>query len=77
MSPPKPATVEAKLEKFARLPDDAIIDDAVVAALMNISPETFRRSARLQELMPRRQFSKRRGGRRKGDVVAVIRGEAA
>jgi hypothetical protein len=73
----KPTNIEAQVFKFDRLPDDACIGDAVVVALLGISAETFRRSERLQRLMPKRQFSKRRHGRRAGDVRAVIRGEAA
>jgi hypothetical protein len=77
MTNPTTKTVEAQLAKFDRLPDDAVVGDPVVAALMNMSPETFRRSTELHKLMPRKQFSKRRGGRRVGDIRAVIRGAAA
>ena len=72
---PRPINVAAKLAEFDRLPNDAIVDDPVAAALLNMSIDTFRRTN--IPGVPRRQFSKRRGGRRAGDVRAVIRGNAA
>jgi hypothetical protein len=70
---PRPINVPAKLATFDRLPDDAIIDDPVAAALLNMSIDTYRR----RRPVPRRQFSERRGGSRVGDLRALIRGDAA
>ena len=41
---PRPINVEAKLAAFDRLPDDAIVDDPVAAALLGLSLDTFRRA---------------------------------
>ena len=70
---PRPINVEAKLAAFDRLPDDAIVDDPVAAALLGMSLDTFRRANPVQQ----KRFSQRRVGRRAGDLRALIRGDAA
>jgi hypothetical protein len=70
---PRPINVSAKLAEFDHLPDDAIVDDPVAAALLNMSIDTFRRT----RPVPRKQFSERRGGSRVGDLRALVRGDAA
>jgi hypothetical protein len=59
-----------KLEAFDRLPDDAIVDDLVSAALLNISVWTLKRT----NPVPERRITERRGGRRAGDLREKIRG---
>ncbi len=59
-----------KLSGFDRLPDDAIVPDPVAAEILSISVWTLRRN----NLVPARQISKRRRGRRVGDLRAVVRG---
>ena len=59
-----------KIAAFDRLPDDAIVDDRVAGALLNMSPWTVRRT----NPVPRRQTSQRRFGRRAGDLRNKIRG---
>jgi len=70
---PRRTNVAAKLAEFDRLPNDAIVDDPVAAALLGISEDTLKR----RNPVPRRQVSDRRGGRRVGDLRALSRGEAA
>ena len=70
---PRPINVPARLAEFDRLPNDAIIDDPVAAALLGISVETLRRA----NPVPQRRISDRRVGRRVGDLRALTRGEAA
>ena len=70
---PKPINVEAKLAAFDSLPNDAIVDDPVAAALLNMSIDTFRRA----NPVPQKRFSERRVGRRAGDLRKLIRGNAA
>jgi hypothetical protein len=65
--------VSKKLAEFDRLPNDAIVDDPVAAALLNMSIDTFRRN----NPVPQKRLSKRRVGRRAGDLRALVRGEAA
>jgi len=70
---PRPINVPAKLAEFDTLPDDAIVDDPVAAALLGMSLDTFRRA----NPVPQKRFSQRRVGRRVGDLRALIRGDAA
>ena len=65
--------VSVKLREFVNLPDDAIVSDALAAAILDISEDTLKRSSPV----PWRQISSRRGGRRAGDLRALVRGEAA
>jgi hypothetical protein len=65
--------VRKKLAEFDRLPDDCIVDDPVAAALLGMSIDTLQRA----NPVPKKQFSKRRVGRRAGDIRALIRGNAA
>lgn len=62
-----------KLAAFDRLPEDAIVPDAVAAEILSISIWTLRRSSPV----PPRQISERRRGRRVGDLRALVRGNAA
>jgi len=70
---PRPIDISAKLAVFDGLPDDAILEEAVAAAVLSISVDTLRRS----NPVPQRQISKRRFGRRVGDLRALSRGNAA
>ena len=69
----KLAALSKKIETFDRLPDDAIVDDRVAAAILNISVWTLRRN----DPVPRRQITERRFGRRAGDLRDKIHGSAA
>jgi hypothetical protein len=60
----------AKMARFDSLPDDAIVDDPVAAAMLSISVWTLRRS----NPVPQHQLSERRRGRRVGDIRAKVRG---
>ena len=62
----------ARLAAFDRLPEDAIVDDAVAAAILSISVRTLQR----QSPVPARQISERCRGRRVGDLRAKVRGGA-
>jgi len=63
----------ARLAAFDRLPDAAIVPDAVAAAVLGISEDTLKRN----NPVPWRQVSERRGGRCAGDIRALTRGSAA
>jgi hypothetical protein len=69
MTLPHPSKVSKKLAQFDALPDDAIVGDPVGAALLDMSLDTYKRI----RPVPRRQFSKRRGGSRVGDLRALVR----
>ena len=60
----------AKVQAFDQLPNDAIVDDALSAAILNISIWTLRRN----NPIPAIQLSARRKGRRVGDIRAMVRG---
>ncbi len=70
---PRPTNVKARLAQFDALPDDAIVEDPVAAAVLSISEDTLKRN----NPVPWRQVSERRGGRRAGDLRALVRGNAA
>jgi hypothetical protein len=74
---PRPINIKEKLAAFDSLPDDAITDDPVAAAILGIGLDTFRRSELIQKRVPQKRFSKRRVGRRVGDLRNLIRGAAA
>jgi hypothetical protein len=61
--------VYAKLERFDRLPDDAVIEDYAAAIVLNISYWTLRRN----NPVPQRLISGRRSGRRVGDLRKLIK----
>jgi hypothetical protein len=63
----------AKLARFDRLPDDAVVDDHVAAAVLNMSVDTLRRN----NPVPQRRLSDRRMGRRVGDLRKFIQQSAA
>jgi hypothetical protein len=58
-----------KIAAFDRLPDDAIVDDRVAGALLNMSMASVRRTNPVK----RRQISERIFGRRVGDLREKIR----
>jgi hypothetical protein len=60
----------AGLAQFDSLPNDAIINDRVAAAVLGMSVWTLRRT----NPVPARQLSKRIRGRRVGDLRAKARG---
>jgi hypothetical protein len=62
------------LERFDRLPDDAVIPDPAAAEVLSVSPRTLR--YRMPQL-PRIQLSRQRSGRRVGDIRALVRGTAS
>jgi hypothetical protein len=64
--------ITEKLASFDSLPDDAIVDDKVAAALLNMSVWTLRR----RDPVPPRRLSIRRRGRRAGDLRELVRGIA-
>jgi hypothetical protein len=59
-----------KLELFDKLPEDAIVRDAVAAEILSISIWTLRRN----NPVPVKQISGRSLGRRVGDLRALVRG---
>jgi hypothetical protein len=61
------------LAKVSQLPDDMIAPDPESAAMLGISEWTLRRT----NPVAYREISERRGGRRLGDVRALVRGENA
>jgi hypothetical protein len=64
------ATNLAKLQAFDSLPNDAIVNDRVAAAVLNMSVWTLRRN----NPVPARQLSERIRGRRVGDLRNKSRG---
>jgi hypothetical protein len=68
----KARDIDALVERFDKLPDDAIVPDTVSARVLSTSPWTIRRN----RLLPYRQISERFRGNRVGDIRAVARGEA-
>ena len=60
------------LEYFDRLPDDALADTRLTAAVLGYSEWTLRRNPPV----PRRQVSARRSGFRVGDIRSFVRGES-
>jgi hypothetical protein len=60
------------LAMFDQLPQDAIVPDKIAAQLLSISLDTLRDT----NPVPQRRITKRRIGRRVGDLRALIRGEA-
>lgn len=68
-----PIALIEKLAAFDRLPNDAIVDDRVAAAVLNISIWTLRRN----NPVPIRRITERRYGRRAGDLRDKIRDSAA
>ncbi len=67
-----PTDLQKKIAAFDRLPDDAVVDDHVSAALLNISYWTLRRTDPVRRV----QITERRFGRRVGDLREKIRGSA-
>ena len=63
----------AKIAQFDSLPNDAIVNDLVAAAILGISVWTLRR----ENPVPGRQISERCRGRRVGDLRAKVRGTEA
>jgi hypothetical protein len=61
---------EEILERFDRLPDDAVIPDPAAAAVLSVSERTLR----YRMTLPKIQLSKQRQGRRVGDIRALVRG---
>ncbi len=59
------------VQQFDRLPADAILPDPLSAKVLGISVWTLRRN----NPTPRVQVSKKRFGRRVGDIRALARGE--
>jgi hypothetical protein len=66
---PRPFDAKRKLAEFDHLPDDAVVPDAVAALLLNVSVDTLRRA----NPVPQKRLSKRRVGRRAGDLRALVR----
>jgi hypothetical protein len=60
------------IENFDRLPDDAIVPDVVARILLNDSERSFR----LRPPVPRIPIGPQRGGRRVGDIRALVRNAA-
>jgi hypothetical protein len=58
------------IENFDRLPDDCIVPDVVARLVLNESERSFRASPPV----PRVALGPQRGGRRVGDIRAVVRG---
>jgi len=65
---------EAIVERFDRLPDDAVIPDPAAVAVLCVSERTLR--YRMPNL-PKIKISTKRQGRRVGDIRALVRGGAA
>jgi hypothetical protein len=63
-------TIREQLADYDALPDDAIVPDAVAAAILSISVWTLQH----KNPVPVRQISERRQGRRVGDLRAKVRG---
>jgi hypothetical protein len=57
------------LERFAALPDDAVVASKVTAIILGTSERTVRYHPHL----PRRQVSKGRYGHRVGDIRKLVR----
>ena len=70
---PRPINITAILGRFDQLPVDAVVDDQVAAALLGLSVATLRRD----NPVPEKRLSRRRIGRRVGDLRRLVRGEAA
>lgn len=62
-----------KLARFDHLPNDAVVDDYVAAAILNMSKDTLRRT----NPVPQRRLSERRVGRRVGDLRNLVRESVA
>jgi hypothetical protein len=62
-----------KLKNFDNLPNDALVPDAVAAAILGISLSSLKNRAPV----PARQICDRRHGRRVGDLRALARGTEA
>ena len=60
-------------KQIDELPDDVIVVDPVAASILSISVWTLRR----ENPVPARQITKRRRGRRLGDIRALVRGTQA
>jgi hypothetical protein len=60
-----------KMKLFDVMPDDAVVDDRVAAAVLGISVRTLKRN----DSVPPVQLSTRRMGRRVGSIRALARGE--
>jgi hypothetical protein len=58
-------------DEFDRLPDDAVAPDPVSAKVLGISTWTLKRT----NPVAKRQISARSGGRRVGDLRALVRGK--
>jgi hypothetical protein len=75
MSPTKRSKLspdhQAIFDQFDRLSNDQVVPDPVSAAVLGISTWTLNRTNPVRK----RQISQRRGGRRVGDLRALVRGE--
>jgi len=61
------------LKRFDALPDDAVVETAVTAAITSLSERTVRYHPQL----PRVQVSEGRYGQRVGDIRKLVRGSIA
>jgi hypothetical protein len=68
----KALDIDAIVERFGSLPDDAVVPDRVSAKVLGTSPWTIRRN----RLLPYRRISERFQGNRVGDIRALARGQA-
>jgi hypothetical protein len=64
-------SVQAAIDRFAAMPDDAVVLDPEAAAVLRISVWTLKR----HDPVPPIDLSPRRRGRRVGDLRRLIRGE--
>jgi hypothetical protein len=65
--------IDAIVERFDKLPDDAVVPDQVTEKVLNTSRWTIKRN----RLLPYRKISERYQGNRVGDIRALARGRAA
>jgi hypothetical protein len=61
--------LRAILDRFAALPDDAVLPTSVTAIILGVSERTVRYHSNL----PRRQVSRGRYGQRVGDIRKLVR----
>jgi hypothetical protein len=63
--------IQAALERFAGMPDDAVVLDSEASSILRISVWTLKRHNPVRRI----DLSPRRHGRRLGDIRALVRGE--
>lgn len=67
---PRPFNIPERVAAFDTLPNDAVVPDAVAPEILSIDVMTLRRN----NPIPQIKISRRRRGRRAGDIRALIRG---